>query len=86
MPVISIFLGIKIYMFFRDHNPPHVHAYYGDFQAIFSIATGHRIEGDFPSRQEAYVTAWVLMRQTELIENWKLIQKEQLPKKIEGLK
>ena len=26
MPRISQFLGIMIFMFFRDHMPPHIHA------------------------------------------------------------
>ncbi|SMM97622.1 putative ORF-2 [uncultured Candidatus Thioglobus sp.] len=28
MPEISRFLGIKILMFFNEHNPPHFHAQY----------------------------------------------------------
>ena len=30
MPEISRFLGIVIYMYFNDHNPPHLHAEYND--------------------------------------------------------
>ena len=32
MPQISFFLGVIIRMFYRDHNPPHFHAVYGDFE------------------------------------------------------
>jgi hypothetical protein len=28
MPTISFFYGIVIQMYWRDHNPPHFHAYY----------------------------------------------------------
>lgn len=34
MPTISIFYGIKILMFFDEHNPPHFHAQYAEFHAI----------------------------------------------------
>jgi hypothetical protein len=30
MRVISRFLGIAIAMLYRDHNPPHFHAVYGE--------------------------------------------------------
>jgi len=28
MPELSRFLGIVIYMYFNEHNPPHFHAEY----------------------------------------------------------
>ena len=42
MPTISTFYGIIIMMYLRDkeHNPPHIHAFYGDEVASFFIATG----------------------------------------------
>jgi hypothetical protein len=30
MPIISRFFGIVIFMFWREHAPPHFHAKYGD--------------------------------------------------------
>jgi hypothetical protein len=36
MPTISIFYGIVIQMFWREHNPPHFHALYGEHEP-FSI-------------------------------------------------
>lgn len=32
MPEISRFLGIIIYMYYRDHLPPHFHAEYGEYE------------------------------------------------------
>src|SRR5258707_14655370 len=37
MPTISIFDGIKISMFYREHQPPHFHAERGDEEAEVSI-------------------------------------------------
>ncbi|MGD8717152.1 MAG: DUF4160 domain-containing protein [Desulfobacterales bacterium] len=34
MPEICRFYGIVIKMFFDDHNPPHFHALYGEFEAL----------------------------------------------------
>ena len=42
-------------MFIKEHNPPHFHAFYGEFTAAFSIETGQMIQGDFPSKKAALV-------------------------------
>ncbi|MFP4012233.1 MAG: DUF4160 domain-containing protein [Spirochaetaceae bacterium] len=55
---ISEFLGIYIYMYYSDHNPPHVHAIYGQFDAEFAIEDGKRLRGVFPPRAEKLVQEW----------------------------
>jgi len=37
MPVISRFYGILIAMYFNDHNPPHFHAKYSGYEAMFGF-------------------------------------------------
>ncbi len=34
---ISIFLGIIIKMYYREHNPPHFHAHYSEHSVIIDI-------------------------------------------------
>ncbi|MBI4945912.1 MAG: DUF4160 domain-containing protein [Bacteroidetes bacterium] len=34
MPAISQFYGIVIYMYFKEHNPPHFHAKYGEYEIL----------------------------------------------------
>lgn len=50
MPVISRFYGIVIKMYLRqkEHYPPHIHAIYGDYVGMFSLADGKMFEGDVP--------------------------------------
>ena len=55
MPNISRFYGILIAMYFKDHVPPHFHAYYGEYEALVSIATGDIAEGSLPARAEAII-------------------------------
>ncbi len=52
MPELSRFLGIVITMFYRDHVPPHFHAFYGDFEIEVSIADGV-VTGKFRKRVAA---------------------------------
>ena len=50
MPVISRFYGmtIKMYLLGKEHNPPHIHALYGDYNGVIDIQTLDMIEGDLP--------------------------------------
>ena len=50
MPRLSQFYGIAIYMYYRDHAPPHFHAIYGEHEATFRIATGTVLAGRLPRR------------------------------------
>jgi hypothetical protein len=86
MPEISRFLGIIIKMFFDDHAPPHLHAYYQNSMATFSIKTGQMIDGKFPPKQAAFVTAWTLLHQKELMDNWKALIAGKGARKIEPLR
>lgn len=50
MPTISTFYGIIILLHLtrKEHNPPHIHAYYSDYEATFYIATGGLCLANFP--------------------------------------
>ena len=50
MPVLSRFYGITIRMYFQqaEHNPPHIHALYGEEVAAIDIQTGEVLEGYLP--------------------------------------
>jgi hypothetical protein len=37
MPTIAEVGSVRIIMFQRDHNPPHIHAFGTDFEAKFAI-------------------------------------------------
>ena len=70
MPRIAEFYGIAIYMYFRDHAPPHFHAIYGRFDAEVEIATGDILKGKLPTRARRLVREWTEEYQRELEENW----------------
>lgn len=50
MPILSKFYGITILMHFQEneHNPPHFHAVYNDYDAIISISDGKILDGYMP--------------------------------------
>ncbi len=84
MPTISQFYGIIILMFFKEHNPPHFHVRYGDYEAIINISNGE-IEGKLPRRVLSMVYEWLDLHKDELIENWKRIEESRPLNKINPL-
>lgn len=72
MPRLSHFYGIAIYMYYRDHAPPHFHAIYGEHEAVFEIATGSMIAGQLPRRARALVEDWIAVHRAELQLDWDL--------------
>ncbi|WP_036542419.1 DUF4160 domain-containing protein [Nitrincola lacisaponensis] len=73
MPVISRFYGILIAMYFNDHNPPHFHAKYSGYEALFAF-DGTILEGELPKRATSFVQEWIGIHKTELEENWRRAQ------------
>ena len=76
MPEISLFQGIRITMFYSDHNPPHFHAAYGEYKCLVDIQSGCVMLGSLPARQLKLVLAWNELRRDELMKNWELARDE----------
>lgn len=72
MPALARFYGIVIRMYFlqSEHNPPHIHAIYGEDTAAFDIRTGELLDGDFPSRASELVREWMGINRDELLKMW----------------
>ena len=85
MPEISMFGGIRITMYYDDHNPPHFHADYAGHRALVDIQGGYVIGGALPNRQLKYVLAWSEMHLDELMQNWELARSAQPLKSIPPL-
>ena len=72
MPVLSRFYGIIIRMYFQqaEHNPPHIHALYGEDMAAIDIQTGEVLEGYLPPKALAMVREWAAIHKTDLLHMW----------------
>lgn len=72
MPVIARFYGltIKMYLLGKEHNPPHFHVIYGEYNAVIDIQTLSMIEGDLPGKGLAMVKEWAAAHQEELLDIW----------------
>ncbi len=72
MPTISIFFGVIVQMYWNDHPPPHIHAFYAGFEALMMIDTGEVLGGNLPPKVQRLVREWILAHRPELMENWEL--------------
>ncbi len=86
VPKLSFFYGISIYMYPRDHNPPHFHAIYGEFSAQVLISDGEIINGNLPRRAERLVNEWLLAHRLEINQAWIKLQGGKSVEAIEPLR
>ena len=84
MPEISRFFFFFITMYWRDHNPPHFHASYGNDEALITM-NGEVYSGSLPRRALSLVREWLAIHRQELLDNWENAQKREPMKSIEPL-
>ena len=80
MPVLSRFYGIIIRMYFlqKEHNPPHIHAIYGENVAAITIVDGKVLEGDLPAKALEMVREWISEHRDELLTIWETQEFKQI--------
>lgn len=71
MPVVSRFFGIVIFLNYRDHEPPHFHARYGEDEVTVEIKGG-AVRGSMSKRALRMVLEWVELHEDALARNWDL--------------
>ena len=80
MPEIARFYGIIIKIFFsNEHNPPHFHAIYGEYNGSFSILDLKMIEGDLPRKAQNLIIEWANEHKEEIINMKKKKTLKKLP-------
>lgn len=60
-----------MYFIQKEHNPPHIHAFYGEYVSIINIITLEEIEGNLPSKALKIVREWIEINKNEILEIWK---------------
>lgn len=75
MAILSMFYGIIVSIYFLDkkqHNKPHIHIKYQEYEIVLSIPEGEVLEGNLPANKLKLVEAWIEIHKEELIANWEL--------------
>ncbi|MCX6538737.1 MAG: DUF4160 domain-containing protein [Acidobacteria bacterium] len=89
MPVISMFYGIIVSMYFADnrrHKVAHIHVKYQEHEVVLTLPEGEILEGSIPANRLKLVLAWIEIHRDELIADWELAASGQQPYKIEPLR
>ena len=75
MPVISMFYGLIVSMYYLDtkqHKLPHIHVKYGENEGVYQIPEGILLEGNLPLNKEKLLLAWIEIHKEDLMANWRL--------------
>ena len=70
MPIISRFFGILVTINYREHDPPHFHAWYSGREGTIGINDGS-VRGDLPRRVVSLLLEWWHLHRSELLEDWR---------------
>jgi len=70
MPTIKEFGNFKIYMYFEDENPPHVHIVGSNFEAKIRIRDQAIYAGNLARKVERVAVKFVADHQDDLIVLW----------------
>lgn len=85
MPKIPEFFGMSIYMYYREHGPPHFHVRYGEEEALVGIQALSLIEGELSPRVRGLVAEWASRNQEELLRSWRRARAHRPLRKIDPL-
>ena len=85
MPTISVFYGIIVRMYHRDHAPSHFYVFYQGNEAKIDIERLEIMAGYLPGRALGLVLDWAELHQSELRDNWTLAQQRKPIKNISPL-
>lgn len=89
MPILSMFYGIIVSMYYLDnkkHNLPHIYVKYQDQEVVICLPNGQVLEGSFPPAKLKLLVAWIEIHKDELMADWDLAVQGQPLFKIDPLK
>ena len=69
-----------------EHNPPHFHVVYAEYECSVSLETLEITEGFLPTRQYRFVAAWAEIHKEDLLADWSLVMNGEKPFTIEPLR
>lgn len=82
MPTIATVDGVKIQLFYDDHEPAHFHAVIGGEEVLITIRGLDVVRGSLPPAKLRQVLDWAREHQAELALNWIKMRDYEAPEKI----
>ena len=85
MPTICEFDGMKIQMFYQEHQPAHFHIVYSGRSIVVGIDPIIIMKGELPANLRSRLFEWASIHQAELRANWELARGQRPLLKIKAL-
>lgn len=85
MPEICRFYGIILFLYWKDHNPPHIHFSYAGYTCNISVID-RIVDGQAPAKVVAMVNRWLDLHESEVLVLWEKAQRGEPIGQIEPLK
>ena len=70
MPTFFTIAGVRICLYFNDHNPPHFHALFAEYEALIAIKSAKILEGNLPKKKLKIVKEFAKKNKVLLLEIW----------------
>jgi hypothetical protein len=83
--VYGIIIRLFLLLDNQQHNLPHLHAKYAEFEAEIDLVDDVVLKGELPRKQLRLVQAWIELHRDELLANWELAVNGEKPYKIAPL-
>ncbi len=83
MAELCRFFGIIVAMFADDHNPPHIHVRYGDYEVTITVKD-YIVNGSMPRKELKRIFQWMEGHQEALMDNWNRLHNGEEAIKIEN--
>lgn len=58
-----------ILMIHNKHHKPHIHAFYGDYEAVVAV-DGDLLAGSIPAKQLKIIIGWLAIHEEEVYKAW----------------
>jgi Domain of unknown function (DUF4160) len=84
LPTIAYFLGIVVSMYYRDHNPPHIHVSYQGYEALIAKEDARVLRGKLPPAAMLVVRRWITLRRDALLDDWARARRHEPLERIAG--
>jgi hypothetical protein len=85
MAIVSVFFGIVVRMFYKEHEPPHFHAEYQGQNGKFDL-DGNMTVGNIRSKTALrLIREWAPLHRQEVAANWKKVKAGRPLERIEPL-
>jgi len=85
VPIISVFFGIVIRMFYKEHEPAHFHAEYQGQQGKFAF-DGEMMVGNIRSKTALrLIRDWASLHRRELEADWENVKTGRPLERVEPL-